>query len=498
VEATPKLQVYDLGHLGLVASIVDRIGLVPLVDERVGPRLGEKVSTGVALKAAILNALGFVSSPLYLFGHYWEGKPTEWLLGEGVTPGLLNDDRMGRMLDTLYQAGVTELFLEVAKRARQAFPFPVQALHVDATSFHVHGRHEGTEEEARAIRITHGYSRDHRPDLKQWVMDLVCADTGGIPLLFAPQDGNASDPKTLVALVSRFREDLDLGEWWCWTGRATPGRTSGPWRGSPGSCGSPPPCGRPGPSWRRVSRQGERPGLPFSRGTGGWRWRGRTGEWGSAGSSWRARSGPGQRRKALEGVSRGLPYHRLVCLGCGRKGSRGGWAVPGRGRPRWRCATVSWPAWRWTRGSWSGRGGGWGGSSWPPQRAGPGGASPLGGAETVQGPDPDGGAGFRFLKDPLFFTGSTFLKRPERVMALALVVYALGEWELRRRLEETGSSLPNQKRRPTPRPTLRWVFQLFMWVRLVELEGRLLALNPAFHHETAVRLLGAGRYDLLE
>ncbi|MBI5813802.1 MAG: IS1634 family transposase, partial [Meiothermus silvanus] len=95
-------------------------------------------------------------------------------------------------------------------------------------------------------------------------------------------------------------------------------------------------------------------------------------------------------------------------------------------------------------------------------------------------------------------------KRPERVMALgmvmalALLVYALGEWELRRRLEGTGSSLPDQKRRPTPRPTLRWVFQLFMWVRLVELEGRWLVLNLAPHHETAVRLLGAGRYYLLE
>jgi transposase len=106
--------------------------------------------------------------------------------------------------------------------------------------------------------------------------------------------------------------------------------------------------------------------------------------------------------------------------------------------------------------------------------------------------------GFRFLKDPLFFTESTFLKRPERVMALALLVYALGEWALRRRLEETGSSLPDQKGRPTAKPTLRWVFQLFMWVRLVELGGKLLVLNLAPHHETAVRLLGAGRYDLRE
>ena len=84
--------------------------------------------------------------------------------------------------------------------------------------------------------------------------------------------------------------------------------------------------------------------------------------------------------------------------------------------------------------------------------------------------------GFRSLQDPLFFASSTFLKRPERVMALALLVYALGEWALRRGLAETGSSLPNQKGRPTQRPTLRWVFQLFIWVRL----------------------LGAGRYYLLE
>lgn len=84
------------------------------------------------------------------------------------------------------------------------------------------------------------------------------------------------------------------------------------------------------------------------------------------------------------------------------------------------------------------------------------------------------------------------------VMAVALLVYALGEWALRRRLEETGSSLPDQKGRPTAKPTLRWVFPLFIWVRLALLEDRPLVLNLAPHHETAVRLLGAQRYYLLE
>ena len=63
-------------------------------------------------------------------------------------------------------------------------------------------------------------------------------------------------------------------------------------------------------------------------------------------------------------------------------------------------------------------------------------------------------------------------------MALALLVYALGEWEVRRRLEEEG--VPDQKGKPTARPTLRWVFQPFCeirampvtWLRLVVLEGR--------------------------
>jgi len=60
-------------------------------------------------------------------------------------------------------------------------------LHVDATRFHVHGVCGSGEEgqtvdagdEPRAIRLTHGYSRDHRPDLQRWVMNRVCADSGG-------------------------------------------------------------------------------------------------------------------------------------------------------------------------------------------------------------------------------------------------------------------------------------------------------------------------------
>ena len=76
--------------------------------------------------------------------------------------------------------------------------------------------------------------------------------------------------------------------------------------------------------------------------------------------------------------------------------------------------------------------------------------------------------GFRFLKDPLFFTSSIFLKSPHRVAALAMVmglcllVYNLGQRSLRLALQAADQTIPNQLGKPTSTPTLRWIFQCFM------------------------------------
>jgi transposase len=85
--------------------------------------------------------------------------------------------------------------------------------------------------------------------------------------------------------------------------------------------------------------------------------------------------------------------------------------------------------------------------------------------------------GFRFLKDPLFFTSSVFLKSPERVAALALImglcllVYSIGQRQLRQALVEAKETLNNQLGQATQRPTLRWVFQCFQDVHLLQVPG---------------------------
>jgi hypothetical protein len=85
--------------------------------------------------------------------------------------------------------------------------------------------------------------------------------------------------------------------------------------------------------------------------------------------------------------------------------------------------------------------------------------------------------GFRFLKDPLFFADSVFLKSPKRIaalgmiMALCLLLYNLGQRQLRQALAQQDETIPNQLGKPTSSPTLRWVFQCFMAVHLVVFQG---------------------------
>ncbi len=85
--------------------------------------------------------------------------------------------------------------------------------------------------------------------------------------------------------------------------------------------------------------------------------------------------------------------------------------------------------------------------------------------------------GFAFLKTPLFFTDSVFLKSPERIealcliMGLCLLVYTLAQRYLRQALQQAKSGLKNQLGKRSERPTLRWIFQCFQAVHLLTIDS---------------------------
>src|SRR5260221_74042 len=173
-----------------------------------------RVSVGTATTAMILNGLGFSNRQLYLVPQYFANKPVEHLLGKGITADVLNDDCLGRTLDWLYAHDPTKLFAGIARRARRVFGVSTKQVHVDTTSFSVSGEYsqekketsevEGTGEGASAdpavIAITYGYSRDHREDLKQWMLALATTHEGDIPLFVQPLSGNKSDKERNIPL----------------------------------------------------------------------------------------------------------------------------------------------------------------------------------------------------------------------------------------------------------------------------------------------------------
>ena len=107
------------------------------------------------------------------------------------------------------------MFAGIATQARQIFGISARHVHVDTTSFSVSGAYAGCEQqesEATAIAITYGYSRDHRADLKQWMLSLATTHEGDIPLFLRALDGNSSDKVTLVAAVEAVQQQLQASD----------------------------------------------------------------------------------------------------------------------------------------------------------------------------------------------------------------------------------------------------------------------------------------------
>jgi transposase len=82
--STQDLKVEKIDHLGIVAGIVDSIGIGEIINNLLGSEPGEKVSAGQVVKAMILNGLSMVSQPLYMFPKFFELIACEHLIGEGV------------------------------------------------------------------------------------------------------------------------------------------------------------------------------------------------------------------------------------------------------------------------------------------------------------------------------------------------------------------------------------------------------------------------------
>ena len=176
-----------MDHLGIVAGICKQIDLIQIIDGALATPGGRKISCGQAVQAMVLNALGLTGRALYLMPEYMRNKPVDLLIGEGLVADDFNDDTLGRALDEVQQAGVTEVFARVASKAVEVFELETSYAHLDTSTISLHGEYDSELAQRAvdvydAVEIQPGYSKEHRPDLKQVVVTLITSQASALPL----------------------------------------------------------------------------------------------------------------------------------------------------------------------------------------------------------------------------------------------------------------------------------------------------------------------------
>ncbi len=531
MSAKPTYETQRIDHLGIVTGICHEISLIEKIDGQVKTS-NRKVSCGEGTQAMVLNALGLVGRALYLMPDYLHNKPVDLLIDPDLTADDFNDDTLGRCLDDLHTAGVTEVFYQVASHALQVYGIRSRFVHLDSSSFHLNGAYDPDEPERETISITYGYSKDHRPDLKQVVLQLITHHKSALPTWLEVLSGNSNDKKTFKDTIKAYCKQLSADEQ-AYVVMDSAGYTEDTLKEAkdifwvmrvPETLAQAKQLVKETPFDEMVELEPGYWGKEVHREYAGiqQRWlvvfsqaaqsrelktlkKAQTKELEKAQKEWRKLEGQtfncqADAKKALEQFNQKWKYHRANAQAVAVM------RYPKRGRPtaedqkevvgynlegdveenptaieeakqslgRFIVATNDLDSER------------------LPAKA---------MLENYKDQGVSVERGFRFLKDPLFFAHSLFLKKPERIMALlmimglSLLIYSLAERKLRQALKEMNATIPDQRRKPTQSPTIRWVFQLFegLDILLVKQNGQvmlrqLLNLRPA--QEQVITLLG--------
>jgi transposase len=213
-----EIQTIALDHHGLVAAVCQDLKIAERIDSRLPPDSRRKMSAGIAAVAMIINGLGFTNRTLYLAHRFFESKPVERLLGENFKARDITDDALGHALDDIAEYGSSKLFAEVAFGIAIENDLLGLTNHIDTTTMLVHGEYD-IEDDPQTIEVTHGFSKAHRPDLKQVILSLVVNGPSSIPLWMDPLDGNSSDKVSFhdtIKNVEEFRAQIDLKSSFKW------------------------------------------------------------------------------------------------------------------------------------------------------------------------------------------------------------------------------------------------------------------------------------------
>jgi hypothetical protein len=203
------LRTERLGPLPLVNHFADRLGLEALLDRHVPTtsrrcRIPHARAIGVLVRSILVER-----EPLYR-QHETVATFAPWAFGLGAEQAEgLRDDQIGRALERLFDADRGSLLTDVVVAAQECFGVVLDELHNDSTTVSFAGQY--VRASGRSIRgkrapwITYGFSKDHRPDLKQLLFVLTTSGDGAVPVQFRCEAGNCADVRTHIETWEALR-----------------------------------------------------------------------------------------------------------------------------------------------------------------------------------------------------------------------------------------------------------------------------------------------------
>ena len=205
------LTTMTVGCLPILNRLLERMKLEQFLCKHLKPDGSRtRLSTPRALLVLVRNLL-LSREPIYGIGE-WAAHYAPDLLGLDLLElAALNDDRLGRALDKLFESGESHLVMDLVRWVIQGFDLSLDELHNDSTSVSVFGAYsdadeEGVQQGQKTVAITYGHSKDHRPDLKQLLYTLTITEDGGVPIYFTTHSGNTVDDKTHCETWDILRE----------------------------------------------------------------------------------------------------------------------------------------------------------------------------------------------------------------------------------------------------------------------------------------------------
>ena len=197
-----------VGGLPLIDSILNRLDFDNLLTKELnsGGRLCASKALGVLIRNIALND----HQPIYTHLE-WARKVEPSLIGlKQEQIELLNDDRVGRALDLLFDADRPALTTELILRTLRVFKVDVDQLHNDSTTLTLTGEYKDADGKNKrgkpTIHVTYGHNKDHRPDLKQLLFVLTVSADGAIPIHYRAMDGNTNDSATHIDTWETLRK----------------------------------------------------------------------------------------------------------------------------------------------------------------------------------------------------------------------------------------------------------------------------------------------------